>query len=130
MDLQNIPMKGHTHCRGFALMMLGLIPLFKMAHHRMDQIVSGVVDGLPVPTKYRFLMLTFDFAGYVLLGAALLIVFAAGFHQVSNIEGAAELSGLGKLCSYVCIALFGVCLVFVSYLFFYMLSLLRQAEAD
>ncbi len=112
----------------FALMILGLIHIFKMAHHRMDQIVSGVVDGLPVPTKYRFLMLTFDFAGYVLLGATLLVVFAAGFHQVSNIEGAAELSGFGKLCSYACIALLGVSLVFVSYLFFYMLSLVREAD--
>jgi hypothetical protein len=114
----------------FALMMLGLVPLFRMAHKRMDQIVSGVVDGLPVSTKYRFLMLTFDFAGYVLLGASLLIVFAAGFYQVSNMGGTAELSTFGKLCSYVCIGLLGASLLFTSYLFFYMLSLVREAYED
>jgi hypothetical protein len=114
----------------FALMMLGLVPLFKMAHKRMDQIVSGVVDGLPVSTQYRFLMLTFDFVGYVGLGSALLIVFAAGFQQVSSMEEAAEFSSLGKLCSYACIAILGAVLLFTGYLFFYMLSLVRKADRD
>ena len=114
----------------FGFTVLCLVLCMTRAHHRMDEVVSGVVNGVPIATKYRWLLFLFDFLGYANVAVVLLSVFAVGFYAAA--QGVAD--SAPRILAYFCAAAcaFGVFAVLfpVAFLSSYMVSVLRQAEAD
>ena len=69
----------------FAFMILCLIPPITRGHQRMDEIVSGVVNGVPASTKYRWLIFYLDYLGFFVICLSLLAVFAIGFFKLATL---------------------------------------------
>jgi hypothetical protein len=114
----------------FGLMMICLLLAITRAHQRMDEIVAGVANGVPITTKYRWLLLFYDFWGYVSVGAILLIIFAAGFHKAGELAANPSVGAVANLCAITCAVAFAGFFVLCLAVTHYMLSILREAEAD
>jgi hypothetical protein len=112
----------------FGLMMLCLVLLFVIAHRRMDEIVTGIVNGVPISKKYRSLLPFYDYLGYVALGMILLITFATGFHEVADVAADPSVGTLANFCAVVCAVIAVGIIVLSTVMFFHMLSVVRQAK--
>jgi hypothetical protein len=96
-------------------------------HQRMDEIVSGVANGLPITTSYRWLLLFYDFWGYVGVGAILLTVFATGFHKAAEIAANPSVGAVANFCAIACAVIVATFIVLCLALTRYMWSVLREA---
>ncbi|MEM7134985.1 MAG: hypothetical protein AAF500_00320 [Myxococcota bacterium] len=113
----------------FALMIVSMTYLFVQAHVRKDQIVTGIINGRPVSTKHRWIMLFFDFLGYANACVILLGVFAYGYFRAASAFGDSLAGDLALLCGVT--AAFGVGAVFfpVIILVSYMVSAIRSSDS-
>ena len=114
----------------FGLMIICLLLVMTRGHQRMDEIVSGVANGVPITTKYRWLLLFYDFWGYICVGGVLLIIFATGFHKAGELAANPSVRAVASLCAITCAVAFAGFFVLCLALTHYMLSILRQAEPD
>jgi hypothetical protein len=114
----------------FGLMMLCVVLLFIVAHRRMDEIVLGVVNGVPISTKYRALLLFYDYLGYVALGLILLSIFATGFHEADDVVANSSVGALANFCAIVCVVIAIAIVILATVMFFHMLSVLRETKRD
>jgi len=112
----------------FALMILSMTFLFAQAHIRKDQIVTGVVNGMPVSAKHRWMMLFFDFLGYANACVVLLGVFAYGYFRVATALGDSLAGDVALLCGVAAAFGVGAVLFPVVILIFYMASVIRSAD--
>ena len=114
----------------FGFMLLVLALFFTRAHERMDEIVTGVVNGVPVSTRYRWLLLLYDYLGYALACVVLLSVFGIGFFSAADGLTDPRLETLAYFCgSASAWGAVGV-VVFVAAWVFYMVSLLRREKRN
>jgi hypothetical protein len=114
----------------FGLMMICVVLLFVIAHRRMDEIVTGVVNGVPISMRYRSLLPFYDYLGYVALGLVLLMIFATGFHQAADVAANPSVGVLANFCAVVCAVIAVSIVILATVMFLHMLSVVRQAEAD
>jgi hypothetical protein len=112
----------------FGLMIICLLLVMTRGHQRMDEIISGVANGVPITTKYRWLMLFYDFWGYVAVGAVLLTVFATGFYRAGELAANPSVGAVANFCAIVCAVgvagFFVLCLALTHY----MGSVLRETK--
>lgn len=102
----------------------------KHIHDRGDDIITGTVRGIPTSQKNRWVMLFQHWmpnvSGQILFG---IIVAVANVAIARNVD-----DELVQLLAYLCAIGAGFVVVFWSVLgpwyFFYLMSILRQAEAD
>ena len=114
----------------FGLLTLCLILLFVIAHRRMDEIVTGIVNGVPISAKYRSLLPFYDYMGYVALGLVLLAIFATGFREASRVAVAPGVGALATLCGIACVIVALSITILATVMFFHMLSVVREARTD
>lgn len=114
----------------FGLLILCLVVLFVIAHRRMDEIVTGVVNGVPISAKYRSLLPFYDYMGYVALGLVLLAVFATGFREAARVAVAPGVGALATLCAIACVVVAVSIIVLATVMFLHMMSVVREAEAE
>ena len=112
----------------FALMVLSMAYLFVQAHIRKDQIVTGVINGMPVSAKHRWIMLFFDFLGYANACVVLLGVFAYGYFRVASALGDSLTGDVALLCGVAAAFGVGAVLFPVIILVFYMASVIRSED--
>jgi hypothetical protein len=112
------------------LLILCTIFLYNRSLRRKDEIVAGVVRGLPVSTKERWNMLIFEFVGYGNIVMVQHGVFAFGYFRAASVAGNPAVGGVALLCGWA--ALFGLAATLVPgiALTSHLVSILRQAEAD
>jgi len=114
----------------FVFASLAAIFFLGRMHKRCDNILTGVVDGVPVSLRSRWLYLWHDYLGVSFALTFLLGVMAAGFVSVSEAVGDSSARNL----AYLCAAVSGWGFVFNLVLGFLwvanLVSVLRQAEAD
>jgi len=114
----------------FALMVGCLLFAMAKGHERMDEIVSGVVNGIPTGTKYRWLLFYLDYSGYFLVCVALLGVFALGFFKVAVLANDPNVAFVAYLCGGATAVGGAAMVTFVASWAVHMVSVLRQAEGD
>jgi hypothetical protein len=112
----------------FGLMIICMVPLMKSGHQRMDQIVTGIVDGVPVSKKYRWLMLFYGFWADVLVGMILVTIFGTGFHKAADVAANPGVEALANFCAISCGALIASFLVLCLALTYYMGSVVRETK--
>ncbi|UCD23551.1 MAG: hypothetical protein JSW51_10970 [Gemmatimonadota bacterium] len=99
-------------------------------HARIDDIVTGMVNGVAVPTRYRRFMLYQDFFGNAFGVALILIVFMAGFLAAAEAAAAPSV----RTIAYYCAAAAGwgglSIFAFSTSWVFFLVSILRQAESS
>lgn len=110
----------------FALMVLCLVFLMTRGHQRLDEIVTGLANGVPISTKYRWILVFYDFWGYVFVGAFLLVVFALGFHVAADLADSSRATAITNLCAIACVIMLVGFLILCISLTFYMASVIRQ----
>jgi hypothetical protein len=102
----------------------------RRVHSRLDDIVSGVVNGVSVPLKYRWFMLYQDFVGNAFGIALVLLIFMFGFLAVADVAGEPRIVDVANFCAGGAGWGGGVILVFSFSWVVFLTSVLRQAEAD
>jgi hypothetical protein len=99
-------------------------------HARLDDIVTGIVNGVAVPTRYRWFMLYQDFFGNAFGVAIILIVFMAGFLAAAEAAPAPSV----RTVAYYCAAVAGwggfQIMAFSASWVFFLRSVLRDAESN
>ena len=109
---------------------LATVAWVRKIHARLDDIVSGVVNGVSVPMRYRWFMLFQDFVGNAFGLALILFIFMAGFLAAADV--AADPSVVNT--AYFCAAGAGwgavTILIFSFSWVVFLTSVLRQAKAD
>ena len=101
---------------------------FRLAFLRMDEIVTGVVNGLPVSVKHRWNMLFFSFNAYANGAAIIQAVFGLGYFQMVGVAGDSAVGTIALVCGAACV--WGiVAIVFPAiYLNVYLVSVLRSTS--
>jgi hypothetical protein len=110
------------------LMVLCLGVFYTRAHLRMDEIVTGVVNGVPISTKYRWLMLLNDFLGYAITCVLLLSIFGFGYLRAAGVVGNPSVESVAFFCGTACAWGAVTVGVFSASLVFYMVSVLRETK--
>lgn len=114
----------------FAVGSTTIAPLLKRMSERRDAIVTGVINGVPIPMSYRRMLLFHDYVGawfsftFVLLGVGVGFLLLVGSVEGENARRAAQLLG-GIACGG---AAFNV-LLFPLWMS-HVLSVLRQDPRD
>ena len=83
----------------YALLVLCLVFLMTRGHQRMDEVVTGLVNGVPIPTKYRWILIFYDFWGYVWVGAMLLVSFALGLRGAADLADGTRAKAVATFCA-------------------------------
>ncbi len=114
----------------FGLLAISFPFLVRRAHQRCDDVATGVVNGVSMSMRYRWLML---FQDYVANAFGIVIVtfpFVFGFLALAEVAGTANVRNV----AYVCAAAAGWALVAVLVFAFawvvHLVAVLRRAEAD
>ncbi len=94
----------------------------------MDEIVTGVANGVPIGTKYRWLILFYDFWAYVLVGMILVSIFGTGFHKAADVAANPRVEAIANFCAISCGMLIAGFLALCIALTHYMGSVLRQTK--
>ena len=112
------------------LLILCTVLLYNRVLQRKDEIVAGVVRGMPVSIRERWNMLFFEFIGYANIVVIQHGVFAFGYFRGASVAGSPAVAGVATLCGWA--ALFGLAATLVPSvaLTWYLVSILRQAQAD
>ena len=112
------------------LLILCTVFLYKTALRRKDEIVAGVVRGLPVSIRGRWNMLFFEFIGYTNICMIQHGVFAFGYFRAATVAGDPAVRSIALLCGWAAIFGLAATLVPTIALTSYLVSILRQAGAD
>jgi len=108
----------------------GCVWVVKITNERGDEILSGVVKGVPASRKQRWLMLFNQWLPSIIFYAAFLLVISLGILEIAR---GAEQSGvrlLGYMGATLCAGAAVFSLILGTSWFVYYVSVLRQAEAD
>lgn len=112
----------------FALSSISLSFFLARGYERSDKIVTGVVNGVALPLKHRWLILVHDYLGLLSGGVFMLGVLAVGFFNAGAAASDHNVRGL----AYLCAAMAGFGAVFHIILgaswIVHFVSVLRQAE--
>lgn len=115
----------------FGLLIISTLYAFRLGFTRMDEIVTGVVNGVRVSMKHRWYILIFGFTAFANAAAILHAVFAIGYFQVAKahagseaVENVAIVCGAASAWGFVAIVLPSIALTV------YMMRVLRQADED
>jgi len=114
----------------FALLVVCLLFLMTRGHQRMDEIVTGVANAVPITTKYRWILLFYDFWGYVGVGAILLVVLALEFNRAADFADSPRVESIANFCSIASIVILVAFFILCVALTFYMASVLRETKRD
>jgi hypothetical protein len=114
----------------FGLMLIALAMFFTRAHTRMDEVVTGVVNGVPVPLRYRWLLLAYDYTAYWMTCVVILGVFGTGYLGAAKVADDSSIATLTYLCGATCLWGALAVVVFVAAWIVYMISVLRQAGSE
>jgi hypothetical protein len=112
----------------FTAAVLGAAWIHKTNNDRIDEILSGVVKGIPVPVSQRRLLLFTSWLPYVAFLTAWLLVLGLGIVESARWVEAPEVRLICYMCAMV---LFGGAIFTVvlgSLLFANMLSVIRKAS--
>jgi hypothetical protein len=97
---------------------------------RGDEISSGVVKGIPVPEKARWLMLFTQFLTFYLFLVGFLMIISLGLWELAQRLEEPGVSLLGYMGAYLAATGAVMWLLLGTSWFLYHLSVLRQAQAD
>jgi hypothetical protein len=97
---------------------------------RGDEISSGVVKGIPVPKKARWLMLFTQFLTFYLFLVGFLTIISFGLWELAQGLEEPGVSFLGYMGAYLAATGAVMWLLLGTSWFLYHLSVVRQAEAD
>ncbi len=101
---------------------------FRLAFLRMDEIVTGVVNGLPVSVKHRWNMLFLGFNAYANGAAIIHAVFGLGYFQVASIVGDSAVGTIALVCGGACVWGAAAIVFPAIYLNVYLVSVLRSTS--
>jgi hypothetical protein len=114
----------------FGLLAISVAVNVRRTHQRCDDVASGVVNGVPMSMKYRWLLLYQDYVGNAFGIVILLFPFVVGFLAAAEVAGDPNVRNV----AYACAAAAGWTLVavlpFAISWVLYLTSVLRQAKAD
>jgi hypothetical protein len=114
----------------FGIAMIATAAFVRRVHSRLDDIVTGMVNGVSVPMRYRWFMLFEDFVANAFGCALMMFIFMFGFLAAAEVAGEPSVASTAYLCAAG--AGWGAAAVLLfsfSYVVF-LASVLRQAEAD
>ncbi|NNE19210.1 MAG: hypothetical protein HKN10_12120 [Myxococcales bacterium] len=74
----------------------------KMITGRGDDIVSGIIKGVPVSTRDRWLMLITDWLSWVALQVSLLIILGLGILEIARGANEPRVALIGYMCCVMC----------------------------
>ena len=98
----------------------------KMITGRGDDILSGIIKGVPVSTKDRRLMLFTDWLSWVALQIALLVILAFSLLELARGAEEPRVGLIGYMCAILCAFGATFWLILGSVLFANMMSVLRK----
>ncbi len=98
----------------------------KIINDRNDEILSGVVKGIPVSTKYRWLMLFTNWLPYVIFLCAILLVTGTGVLELAREVEEPRVKIVGYMCAVVLVGGAGFWSILGIFVFANMLSALRD----
>jgi hypothetical protein len=78
---------------------LCVVAYVRKIHDRLDDIVTGVVNGVAVPMRYRWFMLFQDFVGNAFAIILILFIFMAGFLAVAEAAGDPRVRNIAYFCA-------------------------------
>jgi len=102
----------------------------KTINDRGDQILSGVVEGLPVSAKTRWLMLFTQWLPYTAFFIVFLLVVGIGFIEVGHGVEHPRVRLVAYMCATMCVGGATFWGVLGSFLFTNMLSVVREADRE
>ena len=114
----------------YALATLCIVLCFRRALLAKDQIVTGLIDGVPVSPKHRRRTLFFDFMAYTNTSILLSAVFAFSYFRAASVAGDSMVRDVALLMAGAAAFSAGAIFLTVIALVVYLVSALRQAEAD
>lgn len=104
-----------------------LMWVVRMTNKRGDQILTGVVEGVPASQKTRSLILFTQYLPYSAFGAAFVAIIALGIREMA--AGAED--ARVRLIGYMCSVLFATSAIFIAilvpFLFFHIRSAVRES---
>lgn len=114
-----------------ALTMMGYVILMwvvRMTNARADEILSGVVNGIPATKKTRTLMLYTQYLPYAAFGDAFVAIMALGVLEIARGVDDPRVAAIG----YICATFFGTSALFIAvlvpFLFLNIRAALRQTR--
>ena len=114
----------------YGLLILCTVLIYAQAIRRKDHVATGIMDGVPMTKKHRWMMLFFEFVGYTNMCVVLHGVFAITYFRAASVAGGSVIAGIALLCGAA--ATFGAVATFVpaTVVAFHLVSLLRQVDPD
>jgi len=114
----------------YALGTLSIVFCFQRALRHKDQIVTGLIDGVPVSPKHRWRTLFFDFMAYSNTCILLSAVFAFAYFRAASVAGDSMVGDVALLMGgAAAFAAVGILLTVIA-LVVYLVSTLREIIAD
>lgn len=114
----------------FAIASIATAAFVRRVHSRLDDIVTGMVNGVSVPMRYRWFMLFQDFVGNAFGIALILFIFMSGFLAAADVAGEPSVVNTAYFCAagagWGAVAI----LIFSFSWVVFLTSVLRQAKAD
>ncbi len=104
--------------------------LVKRVHQRCDDIATGLVNGIPVSTKYRWLLLFQDYVASAFGITVLLFILALGFLATAEVAPNPIVTKVAYFCAAGAAWTFIGVLVFAVSWVIHLASVLRQAKQD
>ncbi|NNE20397.1 MAG: hypothetical protein HKN10_18175 [Myxococcales bacterium] len=134
-----LPNAGEVVCDGFmsdlaallSILVVVIVTFFgsywvnKMINERGDEILSGVVSGIPQTAKTRWLMLFTQWLPYTVFFIAFLLVVGVGFLEVAREIEHPRVELVGYMCATLCMGGAAFWSILGFFLFAHMLSVLR-----
>jgi len=74
----------------------------KMITGRGNDIVTGIINGVPVSRRERWLMLITDWLSWVALQVSLLIILGLGILEIARGAGEPRVALIGYMCCIMC----------------------------
>jgi len=100
-----------------------LMWVVRLTNERGDEIVAGVVKGIPTPRKTRSLMLYTQYLPYCAFGLAFLTIMGLGILEIARGVEAPRVSLIG----YMCATMLGASVLFIGVLVPFLFADMRAA---
>jgi hypothetical protein len=108
----------------------GCMWITRMINDRGDDILTGLLKGVPVRTKDRWLMLYTNWLPYVALQIAFLLILGFGILELAQGAESPKVGLIGYMSATMCAFGATFWLVIGSFVFMSMVSTLRQTKRD